>query len=130
VDRAIREEGHLLKHMLPAPTVLTLVLLAMLVAPAPGPLAQGVEEKRLIDNDKVMVVEFVFPAGFRGEEHEAPVDEFAYVIEGEFAVVTKGKGKNVVRRGEVEWAPRGVVHYSVNESKKPARVLVVLLKGR
>jgi len=35
-----------------------------------------------------------------------------------------------VRQGEVEWAPKGVVHYSVNESKKPARVLVVLLKER
>jgi quercetin dioxygenase-like cupin family protein len=52
------------------------------------------------------------------------------VVEGEFAVVTKGKGKQVVRRGEVEWAPKGVVHYSVNETKKPARVLVVLLKER
>jgi quercetin dioxygenase-like cupin family protein len=45
-------------------------------------------------------------------------------------VVTQGKGKHVVRRGEVEWAPRGVVHHSVNETTKPARVLVVLLKGR
>ena len=35
-----------------------------------------------------------------------------------------------VRRGEIEWASRGVVHYSLNESRKPARVLVVLLKGR
>lgn len=42
--------------------------------------------------------------------------------------MTQGKGKHVVRRGEVEWAPRGVVHYSVNETTKPARVRVVLLK--
>jgi quercetin dioxygenase-like cupin family protein len=109
--------------------VRAVVLALILFVPASGPTAD-VEQKTLIDNDKVMVVEFVFPVGFRGEEHEAPVEEFAYVIDGEFAVVTKGKGKNVVRRGEVEWAPRGVVHYSVNESKKPARVLVVLLKGR
>jgi len=52
------------------------------------------------------------------------------VRDGEFGVVRKGKGKRVVRRGEVEWAPKGAVHYSVNESKKPARVLVVLLKER
>jgi quercetin dioxygenase-like cupin family protein len=45
-------------------------------------------------------------------------------------VVTKGTGKRVVRRGEVEWAPRGAVHYSLNETKKPARVLVVLLKEK
>ena len=86
------------------------------------------EEQRLLNNAKVEMFEFVFPPGFRGDEHEAPVNEFAYVIDGEFAVVTKGRGKRVVRRGEVEWASRGDVHYSANESKKPARVLVVLLK--
>jgi quercetin dioxygenase-like cupin family protein len=99
---------------------------------APGLSAgQGqVEEKKLLDNERVTLYEFVFPPGFKGDEHEAPVDEFAYVLDGEFGVVTKGKGKRVVRRGEVEWAPKGVVHYSVNESKKPARILVVLLKER
>jgi quercetin dioxygenase-like cupin family protein len=100
----------------------------VLVAPGVGVVAD-VEERRLLDNERVMVVEYVFPPGFKGEEHVAPVDEFAYVVKGEFAVVTKGKGKQAVRRGEVEWAPKGVVHYSVNETKKPARVLVVLLKG-
>jgi quercetin dioxygenase-like cupin family protein len=109
--------------------VLAIALSLVVAAPAAGPTAQ-VEERRLVDNERVMVVEFVFPPGIRGEEHVAPVDEFAYVVEGEFAVVTKGKGKQVVRRGEVEWAPKGVVHYSVNDTKKPARVLVVLLKER
>jgi quercetin dioxygenase-like cupin family protein len=108
---------------------LGLGLVGVLVGPASGPAGQ-VGERWLIDNARVTVVEFVFPPGFRGEEHEAPVDEFAYVVEGEFAVVTRGQGKRVVRRGEVEWAPRGVVHYSVNETGKPARVLVVLLKER
>jgi quercetin dioxygenase-like cupin family protein len=101
----------------------------MLLAPATSRSDQ-VEEKKLIDNAEVLVMEFVFPPGFRGDEHEAPVNEFAYVLEGEFAVVTKGTGKRVVRRGEVEWAPRGAVHYSLNETKKPARVLVVLLKEK
>ena len=92
--------------------------------------AHEVTEKTLVDNDRVLVMEFVFPPGFKGDEHEAPVDEFAYVIDGEFAVVTRGKGKTVVRKGQVEWAPKGVVHYSLNETKRPARVLVVLLKER
>jgi quercetin dioxygenase-like cupin family protein len=112
----------------PAALVLGLALF-FLLTPAEGPTAQ-VEERTLVDNERVMVMEFVFPPGFRGEEHEAPVDEFAYVIDGEFAVVTKGKGRQRVRAGDVEWASRGVVHYSVNESKKPARVLVVLLKEK
>ena len=102
----------------------------VMVVPGRG-VGQGrVEEKRLLDNDKVEIYEFVFPPGFKGDEHEAPVNEFAYVLEGEFGVVTKGRGKRVVQRGEVEWAPKGAIHYSVNESKKPARVLVVLLKER
>jgi hypothetical protein len=37
----------------------------VIALPASGPSAQ-VEERRLIDNDKVMVVELVFPPGFRG----------------------------------------------------------------
>lgn len=114
-----------MKHVRPATpgfgsVALVVVFGMILVAPAEGPGGQ-VGERWLIDNERVTVVEFVFPPGFRGEEHEAPVDEFAYVIEGEFAVVTKGRGKRVVGRGEVEWAPRGVVHYSVNETRQPAR---------
>jgi quercetin dioxygenase-like cupin family protein len=89
-----------------------------------------VQERTLLDNERVLVTEFVFPPGFRGEEHEAPADEFAYVLEGEFAVITQGEGRQPVRAGGVEWAPRGTIHYSVNDTGKPARVLVVLLKER
>ena len=89
-----------------------------------------VREKVLLDNERVAVYEYVFPGGFRGEEHAAVADEFAYVIEGEFTVVTRGRGTQVVRRGEVEYASKGTIHTSLNESTKPARVLVVLLKGR
>ena len=92
--------------------------------------AQEVTERALLDNARVMVVEYVFPAGFRGEEHTAIADEFAYVLDGEFGVVTKGVGKRVVRRGDIEYAGKGTIHYSVNEAKRPARVLVVLLKER
>ena len=92
--------------------------------------AHQVSEKTLLDNDQVLVMEYVFPPGFRGEEHEAPVNEFAYVLDGQFSVVTKGKGTTVVKKGEVEYAPKGTIHYSVNDTKRPARVLVVLLKER
>ena len=92
--------------------------------------AQEVGEKTLLDNERLMMIEFVFPAGFKGEEHAAVADEFAYVLDGEFAVVTKGRGKRVLRKGEVEYASKGTVHYSLNETKRPARVLVVLLKER
>ena len=92
--------------------------------------AHQVSEKTLLDNDQVLVMEYVFPPGFKGEEHEAPVNEFAYVLDGQFSVVTKGKGTAVVKKGEIEYAPKGTVHYSINDTKRPARVLVVLLKER
>jgi quercetin dioxygenase-like cupin family protein len=107
----------------------TAAVAVVVLAPATS-VSDQVEEKKLVENARVLVMEYVFPPGFHGEEHEAPVDEFAYVLEGEFAVVTRGTGKRVVRRGEVEWAPRGAIHYSLNETRKPARVLVVLLKEK
>ena len=89
---------------------------------------QAVGEKVILDNAHVTVYEFVFPAGFRGEEHAAVANEFAYVLDGEFTVVTKGRGRRVVRPGEIEYAAEGTVHQSLNEGTKPNRVLVVLLK--
>ena len=57
-------------------------------------------------------------------------DEFAYVLDGQFTVATRGHGKRVVRAGELEYAAKGTIHTSLNESARAARVLVVLLKDR
>lgn len=92
--------------------------------------SSDVAERALLDNARVAVMEYTFPAGFKGDEHAAIADEFAYVLDGEFSVVTKGQGKRVVRKGEIEYAAKNTLHYSLNESKRPARVLVVLLKER
>ena len=119
-----------MRHVLPAPTALVLGLLLVILAPGYSRGHGDVTERRVLDNERVVVVEYVFPAGFRGEEHVAPVDEFAFVLDGEFKVVTKGKGTQRVRPGEIEWAPKGSIHYSMNDTQKPARVLVVLLKER
>ena len=108
------------------------ILIALVVASALVPSAgrsQQVAEKVLLNNERVAVIEYIFPAGFRGDEHAAIADEFAYVLEGEFVVVTQGQGKRVVRPGEVEYARKGTIHFSLNETTRPARVLVVLLKG-
>ena len=32
------------------------------------------------------------------------------VLDGEFAVVTKGQGKRIVKKGEIEYASKGTVH--------------------
>ncbi len=34
-----------------------------------------------------------------------------------------------MKRGEVEYAAKGTIHASLNETSRPARVLVVMLKG-
>jgi quercetin dioxygenase-like cupin family protein len=113
-------------------TGLALLTAALVAGTARLPLAvaaDAVAERLLLDNNRLVMLEYVFPAGFKGEEHAAVADEFAYVLEGEFAVVTKGKGKRTLRPGEVEYAAKGTIHYSLNETGKPSRVLVVLLKG-
>jgi len=98
--------------------------------PVATAVADAVGEKVLLDNERMTMIEFVFPPRFKGEEHAAVADEFAYVLEGEFAVVTRGKGKRVLRPGDVEYAAKYTVHSSLNETARPARVLVVLLKDR
>jgi quercetin dioxygenase-like cupin family protein len=108
--------------------VVVMLGIMAVVVPGAGRSAE-IQEKRVLDNERVAVYEYVFPAGFRGDEHAAVADEFAYVLEGEFSVVTGGR-KQVVRRGQIEYASKGTIHMSLNESKKPARVLVVLLKER
>ncbi len=109
---------------------LAVVTLGVVQVMTAGGGAQEVGEKLLLDNDRVAVNEFTFAPGFRGDEHAAVANEFAYVLDGELAVVTKGKGKRVVKRGEIEYAAKGTIHASVNETKKLARVLVVLVKER
>jgi quercetin dioxygenase-like cupin family protein len=112
------------------PRTLGIITVAVLLAlvPASGT-PHDVGEKVLLNNARVAVIEYTFPPGFRGDEHAAVADEFAYVLEGEFVVVTRGQGRQVVRRGELEYAAQGTIHQSFNESTRPARVLVVLLKG-
>ncbi|HUF91141.1 MAG TPA: hypothetical protein VMR23_02115, partial [Candidatus Limnocylindria bacterium] len=89
--------------------VMLVVLVAVLVSPVSAR-TDGVGEKLLLDNDRVAVYEYVFPAGFRGDEHAAVADEFAFVIDGQFTVVTKGRGKAVLRAGGIEYASKGTVH--------------------
>jgi len=47
----------------------------VMVAPGAGAGQGHVEEKKLLDNERLTLYEFVFPPGFKGDEHEAPVDE-------------------------------------------------------
>ena len=92
--------------------------------------AQEVAEKVLLDNDVVKVSELIFPPGFRGHAHPAPANEMAYVLEGEFTVVSVPDGKRVLKAGAADWAAKGTVHSSRNDSARPTKILVILFKER
>lgn len=92
--------------------------------------AQEVTEKVLLDNDAVKVSELTFPPGFKGHAHPAPSNEMAYVLEGEFTVISIPEGKRVLKAGGVDWAAKGTIHSSRNDSTRPARILVILFKER
>ena len=108
---------------------LVALVVAVVTATSPTELrADAVGERPLLDNDTVTLIEYTFPAGFKGEEHAAFANEVAYVLSGEFTVTTQGRGQRVVRRGEVEYASKGTIHTSSNDGKTPAVVLVIILK--
>jgi len=108
---------------------LVALVVAVVTATSPTALrADAVGERPLLDNDTVTLIEYTFPAGFKGEEHAAFANEVAYVLSGEFTVTTQGRGRRVVRRGEVEYASKGTIHTSSNDGKTPAVVLVIILK--
>ena len=92
--------------------------------------AQEVTEKVLLDNDAIKVSELTFPPGFKGHAHPAPANEMAYVLEGEFTVISVPDGKRLLKSGGVDWAPKGTIHSSRNESAKPVKVLVIFFKER
>ena len=115
-------------------TGLLLVLLALVLAPATTTPHDAVGERVLLDNGRMTVTEYTFPPGFAGEPHAAVANELAYVVEGEFTVLTLGPDRKVVKRvlraGDVDYADKGTLHSSHNVGDRPARVVVVLLKDR
>jgi quercetin dioxygenase-like cupin family protein len=110
-----------------------LFFLLLLLVPATAGPHGAVPERLLLDNARMTVTEYTFPPGFKGEIHAAVADELAYVVDGEFTVLMLGPDRKVVKRvlrvGEVDYAEKGTLHSSHNVSDRPARVVVVLLKG-
>ena len=113
---------------------LVLLLLLIVLVPATTTPHGGVGERVLLDNARMTVTELTFPPGFAGEPHAAVANELAYVVEGEFTVLTLGPDRKVVKRvlraGDVDYADKGTLHSSHNVGDRPARVVVVLLKDR
>ena len=80
-------------------------------------------------------VEMVFitvPAGAGNEFHRHPGDQWTAVQQGEVTFTIKGQPPVVLRAGEGNYVPRGIIHRQQNFSDKPARYVVIniLDKGR
>ena len=92
--------------------------------------AQGITEKVLLDNEWVTISEVVVPPGVAGGAHATPGHEIGYLLDGALTVTTMTEGKTVQKSGEVKWLPADTIHKIENDERRPAKVLVILLKKR
>jgi quercetin dioxygenase-like cupin family protein len=80
----------------------------------------------------VEMVSITVPPGAGNEFHRHPGDQWTAVQEGEVTFTIKGQPAVVLRAGDSNYIPRGIVHRQQNLSDKPVRYIVVniLDKGK
>jgi quercetin dioxygenase-like cupin family protein len=88
-----------------------------------------------LENDPTRQVEMVsitVPPGGGNEFHRHSGDQWTAVQEGEVTFTIKGEPPVVLKGGESNYVPRGVVHRQQNLSDRPARYIVlnILDKGK
>lgn len=65
------------------------------------------------------------PPGAGNQFHRHPGDQWTAVQEGEVTFTIKGQPPVVLKAGESNYVPRGIVHRQQNLSDKPARYIVL-----
>jgi quercetin dioxygenase-like cupin family protein len=65
------------------------------------------------------------PPGAGNQFHRHPGDQWTAVQEGEVTFTIKGQRPVVIKAGEGNYVPRGVIHRQQNLSEKPARYIVL-----
>jgi len=111
------------------PAVLAAALAVALLLggrPAEGQSAE-VQEQVVLENDTVRVSLLVFPPGTASGEHVGLDPELGIVLEGELTLVTQA-GREVLGPGAARWLPALVPHDARNESARPLRLWVVVVK--
>ncbi len=111
------------------PAVLAAALAVALLLggrPAEGQSAE-VQEQVVLENDTVRVSLLVFPPGAASGEHVGLDPELGIVLEGELTLVTQA-GREVLGPGAARWLPALVPHDARNESARPLRLWVVVVK--
>ena len=86
-----------------------------------------VQEQVVLENDTVRVSLLVFPPGAASGEHVGLDPELGIVLEGELTLVTQA-GREVLGPGAARWLPALVPHDARNESARPLRLWVVVVK--
>lgn len=56
--------------------------------------------------------------------------EIAYVIEGNFAIETEGKGEKLLKPGESFYLAPNIVHRGINKGDVPVKLFVVRIKPK
>jgi quercetin dioxygenase-like cupin family protein len=81
-----------------------------------------------LDKDPTRVVRLQYelmPPGSGNEFHVHPGDQWSAVQEGEVTFTIKGEPPVVLKTGDSNYVPRGIVHRQQNLSDKPARYVVI-----
>jgi quercetin dioxygenase-like cupin family protein len=81
---------------------------------------------------EVEMVSITVPPGAGNEFHRHPGDQWTAVEEGEVTFTIKGQPPVVLKAGDSNYVPRGIIHRQQNLSDKPARYVVINLldKGK
>jgi quercetin dioxygenase-like cupin family protein len=74
---------------------------------------------------EVEVVSITVPPGAGNEFHRHFGDQGTAVQEGEVTFTIKGQPPVVLKAGDSNYVPRGIVHRQQNLSDKPARYIVI-----
>ena len=74
---------------------------------------------------EVEMVSITVPPGVGNEFHRHPGDQWTAVQEGEVTLTIKGQSPVVLKAGEGNYVPRGIIHRQQNLSDKPARYIVL-----
>jgi len=82
----------------------------------------------LLEKDPTREAEMVsitVPPGAGNEFHRHPGDQWTAVQEGEVTFTIKGQPPVVLKAGEGNYVPRGIVHRQQNLGDKPVRYIVM-----
>ena len=81
-----------------------------------------------LENDptrEVYAQSITLPPGGGNQFHRHPGDQWTAVQEGEVTFTIKGQPPVVLKAGDSNYVPRGIIHRQQNLSDKPARYIVM-----